>query len=334
MQSGTHGRDRNRRFAGRGGTSDGVDVTAKLLLSAVVPAATARSVPMTSAPHAHSDSRFADRPPLPLTLSVIMPVYNESATVTLAIERVLALQIPDVAIELVVVESNSTDGSREIVKSYENRPGVQVVLQRDARGKGNAVREGFTRATGSIILIQDADLEYTVDDYPALLAPIIDGRADFTLGCRHVRGRPMRIMADTRIRASIVNAAHWVFTGMFDVTYGTKLRDPFTMYKVFRSECIEGVEFVSDRFDFDWELVAKLVRLGYRPLEVPITYNARAFEEGKKVRFFRDPPTWVWACIRFRFSPLHRAAPPLSSPPAPRESGGDADPKVTGTPRS
>ena len=262
-----------------------------------------------------------------------MPVYNEAATVAPAIDRVLALRIPDVTIELVVVESNSTDGSRELVKTYTDTPGVTVVLQRDPRGKGNAVREGFEHATGAIILIQDADLEYTVDDYPALLAPIIDSRADFTLGCRHVRGRPMRIMADTRVRATIVNAAHWVFTAMFDVTYGTRLRDPFTMYKVFRSECIDGVQFVSDRFDFDWELVAKLVRLGYRPLEIPITYNARAFEEGKKVRFFRDPPTWVWACIRFRFSPLHRAAPRPSSLPALRGSDGGADPGALGTPR-
>ena len=104
--------------------------------------------------------------------------------------------------------------------------------------------------------------------------------------------------------AAIVNAAHWVFTWLFNVTYGTKLRDPFTMYKVFRTECIDGVEFVADRFDFDWELVAKLVRLGYEPLEIPVEYNARGFDGGKKVRFFRDPPTWVAACLRFRFCPL------------------------------
>jgi glycosyltransferase involved in cell wall biosynthesis len=254
-----------------------------------------------------------------------MPVYNEAQTVADAIDRVIALCIADVTIELIVVESNSNDGSREIVKSYADTNGVKVVLQRDPRGKGNAVREGLTHATGSIILIQDADLEYTVDDYPALLAPIIDGRSDFTLGSRHVRNQPMRIMANTRVRATIVNAAHWVFTAMFDVTYGTRLRDPFTMYKVFRTECIDGVTFVSDRFDFDWELVAKLIRLGYEPLEVPVEYNARAFEEGKKVRFFRDPPTWVWACMRFRFCRLDRtgatttsrpAAPPPSSPRA------------------
>ena len=103
----------------------------------------------------------------------------------------------------------------------------------------------------------------------------MDGDADFTLGCRHVPGQPIRVMHGTRAVATVVNAAHWVFLVLFNLTYGTRLRDPFTMYKVFRSECIDGVEFVADRFDFDWELVAKLVRLGYVPLELPVEYNAR-----------------------------------------------------------
>jgi hypothetical protein len=107
---------------------------------------------------------------------------------------------------------------------------------------------------------------------------------------------------------AVVNSAHWVFLALFNFTYRTHLRDPFTMYKVFRSECIDGVEFVADRFDFDWELVAKLVRLGYDPLEIPIQYTARNFGDGKKVRFFRDPPTWIWACLRFRFSKLPNQA--------------------------
>ena len=104
--------------------------------------------------------------------------------------------------------------------------------------------------------------------------------------------------------APIVNAAHWVFTGFFNVTYGTELRDPFTMYKVFRRECIDGVEFVADRFDFDWERWRSSVRLGYKPIEFPVEYKARSFHGGKKVRFFRDPPTWIVACLRFRFCAL------------------------------
>jgi glycosyltransferase involved in cell wall biosynthesis len=233
-----------------------------------------------------------------------MAVYNEAETVVTAIERVLAVEIEDVEVELVVVESNSTDGTREVVSRYSAVPMVRLVLQEAPRGKGAAVREGFQHATGDIILIQDADLEYSVEDYPKLIEPILRGDVDFTLGCRHVPGEPVRVMDGMRNVATVMNAAHWAFTWLFNITYGTKLRDPFTMYKVFRTECIEGVEFVADRFDFDWELAGKLVRRGYLPLEIPVAYSARGFDGGKKVRFFRDPPTWIAACIRFRFCSL------------------------------
>jgi glycosyltransferase involved in cell wall biosynthesis len=233
-----------------------------------------------------------------------MAVYNEAKTVETAIEQVLALEIEDVEIELVVVESNSTDGTREVVSDYATDPRLRVVFQAAPRGKGAAVREGFEHVTGDIVLIQDADLEYSVDDYPKLIEPIMRGDVDFTLGSRHVPGEPVRVMHATRRVAFVMNAAHWAFTWLFNVTYGTKLRDPFTMYKVFRSECIEGVDFIADRFDFDWELLGKLVRLGYEPIEIPIKYDSRGFDGGKKVRFFRDPPTWVAACLRFRFCSL------------------------------
>lgn len=256
-------------------------------------------------------------PPLPsmLTLSVVMPVYNEAGSVATVIDDVLALEIPDTSIELVIIESNSGDGSRDVVAGYEGRPGVTVIYEDEPLGKGHAVRRGLERATGEIVLIQDADLEYRVDDYPRLLAPIIHGDADFVLGCRHVPGEPIRIMPSNRRVAWVVNAAHWGFTGLFNLFYRVRLRDPFTMYKVFRRDCIEGVEFVANRFDFDWELVAKLIRLGHRPLEVPVRYDARSFDDGKKVRFFRDPPTWVVACVRFRVTPVKRKTPAPSSGP-------------------
>ena len=187
-----------------------------------------------------------------------MAVYNEAETVATAIERVLAVDIPDVDVELVVVESNSSDGTRDR-SCHATRPTerVRLVLQDAPRGKGAAVREGFRHATGDIILIQDADLEYSVDDYPKLIEPIMRGDVDFTLGSPPRPGSAgARDGRGTR-RCAVMNAAHWVFTWFFNVTYGTKLRDPFTMYKVFRSECIEGVEFVADRFDFDWELAGE-----------------------------------------------------------------------------
>jgi glycosyltransferase involved in cell wall biosynthesis len=235
-----------------------------------------------------------------------MPVFDEAKTVAEIVNAVLDLDLAEAEIELVIVESNSRDGSREIVQLYSDHPRVTVVLQDEPRGKGAAVREGLRHVRGGVILIQDADLEYTVDDYPVLIGPIMSGDADFVLGCRHVPGKPMRIMPEEKITGWIVNAAHWMFTEFFNVVYGARLRDPFTMFKVFRAECIDGVQFVSDRFDFDWELVGKLIRLGYQPLEVPIRYEARQFHEGKKVRFFRDPPSWVVACARFRVARLPR----------------------------
>ena len=175
-----------------------------------------------------------------LTLTVVMAAYNEADTVATAIERVLGVELTGVDIELVIVESNSSDGTRSIVSRYSSDSRVRLVLQDTPRGKGAAVREGFLHATGDLILIQDADLEYSVEDYGKLIEPIMRGDVDFTLGCRHVPGEPVRVMHSMRKVAAIMNVAHWVLTWCFNVTYGTKLRDPFTMYKVFRTECIDG----------------------------------------------------------------------------------------------
>ena len=257
------------------------------------------------------------------TISVVLPVYNEAATVAVILDKVMALDLPDIDVELIVVESNSTDGSREIVQRYAERPGVKLILQDAPRGKGAAVREGFEHATGDIVLIQDGDLEYRVDEYPIVLAPLLSGEANFVLGCRHSAGKPMRVFPGARLKSWVMNGAHLAFTFMFNTVYRTHLRDPFTMYKVFRRSCIEDVAFVSNRFDFDWELVAKLVRLGHIPIEVSITYEARGFEHGKKVRFFRDPLTWMVALVRFRFSALQatpESAPVAVHPVAPRQT--------------
>ena len=203
-----------------------------------------------------------------------------------------------------------------------------MILQDAPRGKGAAVREGFEHATGDIVLIQDGDLEYRVEEYPIVLAPLLAGDADFVLGCRWAPGKAMRVFPEARTKSLVMNAAHVVFTAMFNVVYRTRLRDPFTMYKVFRRSCIDGVVFQSNRFDFDWELVAKLVRLGHIPVEVSITYEARGFDHGKKVRFFRDPLTWMVALVRFRFSPLYGA--PKARQAAGEPAGdGHAEPVIT-----
>ena len=244
----------------------------------------------------------------PTLLSVILPAFNEAGTVGQIVDEVLALRVPGVEIELIIVESNSTDGTREVVARYAAHPRVVLVLEDRPRGKGHAVRAGLGQVSGDVVLIQDADLEYQVAEYPLVLAPILAGEATFVLGCRHAPGKPMRHFEEARHKSLVMNTAHRAFTGMFNLVYATRLRDPFTMYKVFRTEGIVGVPFTSDRFDFDWELVAKLVRRGHHPVEVPITYESRGFESGKKVRFFRDPLTWMVALVRHRFDPLSGAA--------------------------
>jgi len=243
--------------------------------------------------------------PVPCTLSVIVPVFNEAGTVRETLEALLAKEIPGLLIEILIVESNSSDGSREAVLGYRDQPRVKIILEDRPQGKGHAVRAGFAAATGDILLIQDADLEYDMADYETLLAPILTGRQVFVLGSRHGRGGwAIRKFSDQPIRALTLNLAHWVFTLLINLSLGIWLRDPFTMYKVFRRGCLNGLTFTCNRFDFDWELLIKLIRKGYRPIEIPITYRSRSFQQGKKVRMFRDPLTWLVAWAKARFGPL------------------------------
>lgn len=238
-------------------------------------------------------------------LSVIVPVYNEIATVREALAQLVAKEIAGLDLELILVESNSTDGSRAVVESYRAHPRVRVLLEEKPRGKGHAVRAGLALATGDIILIQDADLEYSLDDYEPLLAPILAGERRFVLGSRHGEGGfKIRHFDDQPFRAFVLNSAHWIFTGLINVSLGIWLRDPFTMYKVFRRECLQGLTLRCNRFDFDWELLIKLVRAGHRPIEIPVSYTSRSFAAGKKIRVFRDPLTWLWAWAKARFGPL------------------------------
>ena len=248
-------------------------------------------------------------PPLPETparvLSVIVPIFNERATVGVALDAILAKTIPGWTLEIILVESNSTDGTRDIVLGYRNHPRVKVILEDTPRGKGHAVRAGFARASGEVLLIQDADLEYDLKDYDVLLAPIAAGRQEFVLGSRHGQGGwAIRKFTDQPLQALILNLGHWGFAFLINCALGIWLRDPFTMYKVFRRDCLEGLTFESNRFDFDWELLIKLVRKGHRPIEIPISYKSRSFKEGKKISLLRDPLTWIWALVKYRFQRL------------------------------
>jgi hypothetical protein len=254
------------------------------------------------APSAMLVTAVRDEPPARPKCSIVVAAFNESRTFPILMDALLKKRIPGVDREIIVIESNSTDGTRALAQKYQMHPEIKLVLQDRPRGKGNAVREGFRHATGDIVLIQDADLEYDLDDYDALLAPLLSHRALFVLGTRHSGDWKMRQFARQKVLAAGLNLGHAFFTGLINVLFRQNMTDPFTMFKVFRRDCLFGLEFQCNRFDFDHELVIKLVRKGYRPLEVPVNYVSRSFQDGKKVRLFRDPFTWLWVDLRLRFA--------------------------------
>ncbi len=222
-------------------------------------------------------------------LTVVVPVFNEAAYVRDVLDELLAKQfvIPH---DVVVVESNSTDGTREIVQTFEGRAGLRIIYEDAPRGKGAAVRRGMKAAAGTIVLIQDADFEYDLDDYDALLEPIVQRRTSFVLGSRSLGldDWKVRRFARSRVKAFLMNVAHLLFARIFNVLYQQRVTDPATMFKVFRRECIEGIEFRATGFNFDIELACMLAKKGYSPMEVPVNYVGRGFDEGKKVEFIRD----------------------------------------------
>jgi ribosomal protein S27E len=234
-------------------------------------------------------------------LSIVLPVFNEARYCAQVLDTVLAKQVA-IDKELIVVESNSTDGTREIVRRYENRPNVKVVYEDAPRGKGHAVRTGLKHVTGSIVLIQDADFEYDVEDYDALLDPILKHKATFVLGSRSLGLDDWKVRRydSTPIRGLALNFAQVVFAKTYDVLYQQRVTDVNTMYKVFRAECLDGLDLHSNGFELDIELACKLAKNGNSPMEVPVNYVARGFDEGKKIRFWRDAIPSYAAFFKYR----------------------------------
>lgn len=225
-----------------------------------------------------------------LKLSVIIPCFNERTTIE---EIVAAVKAVNIAFEILIVDDGSTDGTRDILKQWENDPLVKVFYHTVNQGKGAAVRTGFEKATGEVFIIQDADLEYDPREYPSLLKPIEEGRAVVVYGSRFLGG-PRKAMNFWNM------VANMGLTLITNVLYNSILSDMETCYKVFRAEVVRGIPLRSRRFEVEPEITAKVLKRGYRIYEVPISYNGREWSEGKKIKW-TDAPIAAWTLVKYRF---------------------------------
>jgi len=236
-------------------------------------------------------------------ISIIIPVYNEENTVLTLLNNIAGIKFEELDKELIIIESNSTDKTRDLVKDFvAQHSDIKFILEEKPRGKGHAVRSGFNEATGDFIAIQDGDLEYDVNDYDKLILPLIRYQKAFVLGSRHTGDWKMRNFGTGRkVLSAYVNFGHVLLTALINIGCGVKLKDPFTMYKLFRRECLYGLRFDGNRFEIDWEIVIKLIRKGFIPAEIPVNYTSRDFKAGKKILMFRDPIICVKSFFKYRY---------------------------------
>jgi glycosyltransferase involved in cell wall biosynthesis len=224
------------------------------------------------------------------TLSIIVPVFNERSTVAEIVRRMRSVELP-VEREIVVVDDGSDDGTGAVLTQLRDST-VRVIAHPHNRGKGASIRTGLESATGDLVLVQDADLEYDPEDWPRLLAPVLKGRARVVYGSRFTGERRNMLFL------------HWVgnrfLSLVTNVLYNSTLSDMETCYKLFDRRVLDGIRLESDRFDFEPEFTAKVLRRGIRIYEVPISYAGRELSEGKKITW-QDGVTALWTLVKYRF---------------------------------
>ncbi len=226
-------------------------------------------------------------------LSVLIPVYNEAATLDELIERVLRVDLSELGFqkELIAVDDASTDGSWEKLEAWRSEF-AHIARHPVNKGKGAAIRTGLELISGDYVVIQDADLEYDPDEYIKLLNPVVKGKAEVVYGSRFTGERRNMFLH------------HWIgnrfLTGITNLLYGTTLSDMETCYKLFSVESLKGIHIRSDRFNFEPEITAKILKKGIRIYETPISYTGREYHEGKKITW-RDGFSALWSIIKFRF---------------------------------
>lgn len=231
-----------------------------------------------------------------MKLSIIIPVYNEKKTLREIVRRVDAVNLGPIRKEIIIIDDFSTDGSRGILKRLPKK--YNKIFFKGNFGKGAALKAGIRAASGDFIIFQDADLEYEPQDYIKLLQPILDGRSNIVFGSRFV-GKKLIFFG----RGRTMHPAHWAgnkgLTFLFNLLYGTRLTDAEPCYKLFRSEILKGIDVKADRFEYDIELMCRVVKKGNKIIQFPITYHPRGFEEGKKINW-KDGIIAVFVMLKYR----------------------------------
>lgn len=224
-----------------------------------------------------------------MLLSVIVPVLNERRTIELILEKVRAV---DIEKEIIIVDGNSVDGTREILEEEKLKPNTKVLFESTRSGRGNAIKLGLAEAQGEIVIFQDADLELDPADYPTLIEPLLAERCDVVFGSRFLNGKPPM--------GFLQYVGNRVVTEVVNLLYRTKLTDVETCYQIFRRESVSDLEIVNNDFAFTVELTVKLIKRKYKIEEIPIRYYPRGRAEGKKI-YWGDGFISLWTAIKYRF---------------------------------